>query len=153
MPWVALQLERYKQTFLFFWKWYLVSSLTVQAWSLLRKLMYLLLLSQVSCLCNLCGHKASSVVWRCAWFLKCYGIKLSKLFLKTKHTLHKQATPDGGLWRSESARDYLGKFIYQFQSETKTLIRKLERILNKLNRQNLSLLFNETYSLGVNMKK
>ena len=45
--------------------------------------------------------------------------------------------------RFESARDNLGKYIYQFQSETKTLIRKLERILNKLYRQNLSLLFNE----------
>ena len=29
--------------------------------------------------------------------------------------------------------------------ETKTLIRKPERILNKLYKQNLSLLFNETY--------
>ena len=37
-----------------------------------------------------------------------------------------------------------GKFIYQFQPETKTLIRKLDRILIKLYRQNLSLLFNET---------
>ena len=35
-----------------------------------------------------------------------------------------------------------GKFIYQFQPETKTLIRKLERILIKLYRQNVSLLFN-----------
>ena len=32
---------------------------------------------------------------------------------------------------SESARDNFGKFIHQFQHETKTLIRKLERILNK----------------------
>ena len=31
--------------------------------------------------------------------------------------------------RSESARDSFGKFIYQFQPETKTLNRKLERIL------------------------
>ena len=45
---------------------------------------------------------------------------------------------------SESTRDNFGKFIYQLQPETKTLIRKLERILNKLYRQNLSLLFNET---------
>ena len=44
-----------------------------------------------------------------------------------------------------SAWDNFGKFIYQFQPETKTLIRKLERILNKSYRQNLSLLFNETY--------
>ena len=45
---------------------------------------------------------------------------------------------------SESAWDNFGKFIYQYQPETKTLIRKLERILNKLYRQNLSLLFNKT---------
>ena len=44
----------------------------------------------------------------------------------------------------KSAWDNFGKFIYQFQPETKTLIRKLERIPNKLYRQNLSLLFNET---------
>ena len=34
--------------------------------------------------------------------------------------------------RFESARDYFEKFIQQFQPETKTLIRKLERILIKL---------------------
>ena len=45
---------------------------------------------------------------------------------------------------AESAQDNFGKFIYQFQPETKTLIRKLERILNELYRQNVSLLFNET---------
>ena len=33
---------------------------------------------------------------------------------------------------SESARDNFDKLIYQFQSETKTRIRKLERILIKL---------------------
>ena len=32
---------------------------------------------------------------------------------------------------SESARDDFGKFIFQFQPGTKTLIRKLERVLNK----------------------
>ena len=42
----------------------------------------------------------------------------------------------------ESARDNFGKFIHKFQPETKTLIRKLERILIKLNWQNVSLLFN-----------
>ena len=31
---------------------------------------------------------------------------------------------------SESSQDNFGKFIYQFQPETKTLIRKLKRILN-----------------------
>ena len=45
---------------------------------------------------------------------------------------------------SESTQDNFGKFIYQFQPETKTFIRKLERILIKLYTQNLSLLFNET---------
>ena len=35
---------------------------------------------------------------------------------------------------SESAWDNFGKFIYQFQPETKTLIWKLEMILNKLYR-------------------
>ena len=46
---------------------------------------------------------------------------------------------------SESAWDNFGKFIHQFQPETKTLIKKLERILIKLYWQNLFLLFNETY--------
>ena len=45
-----------------------------------------------------------------------------------------QATSDDGLWKAQSARDNFGKFIYQFQPETKTLIRKLERILIKLYR-------------------
>ena len=46
--------------------------------------------------------------------------------------------------RSESACDNFDKFIHQFQPETKTLIRKLERILIKLGRQNVFLLFNKT---------
>ena len=46
--------------------------------------------------------------------------------------------------RSDSAWDNFGKFIHQFQFETKKLIRKLERILIKLYRQNVSLLFNQT---------
>ena len=41
----------------------------------------------------------------------------------------------------ESPPDNFGKFIHQFQPETKTLIWKLERILIKLYRQNVSLLF------------
>ena len=45
---------------------------------------------------------------------------------------------------SESARENFGKFIYQFQPETKTLIRKLERILNEIYRKNWSVLFNVT---------
>ena len=44
----------------------------------------------------------------------------------------------------QSTWDKFGKFIHQFQPETKTLIRKLERILRKLYRQNMSLLFNQT---------
>ena len=47
--------------------------------------------------------------------------------------------------RSKSTRDNFDKFIHQLQRETKTLIRKLERILIKLYKQNLSLLFNQTY--------
>ena len=46
--------------------------------------------------------------------------------------------------KSKSTRDNFGKFIYQFQPETKTLISKLERILIKLYRKNVSLLFNQT---------
>ena len=45
---------------------------------------------------------------------------------------------------SECARDNFGKFIHQFQPETKTLTRKFERILIQLYRQNESLLFNQT---------
>ena len=47
--------------------------------------------------------------------------------------------------RSKSTWDNFGKFIHQFQTETKTLIRKHERILINLYRQNVSLLFNQTY--------
>ena len=47
--------------------------------------------------------------------------------------------------RSEYVRDNFGKFIHQFQTVTKALIRKLERILMKLYRQNVSLLFNQPY--------
>ena len=46
--------------------------------------------------------------------------------------------------RSKSAWDNFGKFIHKFQPPTKILIRKLERILIELYRQNVSLLFNET---------
>ena len=45
---------------------------------------------------------------------------------------------------SESVRNNFGKFIHQFQLETKTLSKKFERILIKLYRQNVSLLFNQT---------
>ena len=54
-----------------------------------------------------------------------------------------QANPNDGQWK---VRKYWGKFIQLFQPESKTLIRKLERILIKLFWQNvsLSLLFNQT---------
>ena len=45
---------------------------------------------------------------------------------------------------SEISVNNFGKFIYRLQSKTKTLVRKLERILIKLYRQNMSLLFNQT---------
>ena len=63
--------------------------------------------------------------------------------------------------RSESARYNFGKFIHQFQPETKTLIKKYERILTKLCRKNwllvvwvlwhtnLCRLFNAKFSLYV----
>ena len=43
-------------------------------------------------------------------------------------------------------RDNFRKFIHQFHPETKTLIRKLEKILIKLYPQNVFLSFNQTYS-------
>ena len=67
-----------------------------------------------------------------------YGKNLQNSFLKIQTCLTQASNPYEG---SESARDNFGKFIYQFQPETKTLIRKLGRILNKLYRQNLSSLF------------
>ena len=72
--------------------------------------------------------------------------KLSKLFLKKNtNTPYTSKQPLMMAYEgSESTRNNFGKFIYQFQPETKTLIRKLERILNKLYRQNVFLLFNET---------
>ena len=64
--------------------------------------------------------------------------------LKKTHTPYTSKQPLVMAYEgSESARDNFGRFIYQFQPETKTLSRKLERILNKLYRQNLSLSFNE----------
>ena len=42
----------------------------------------------------------------------------------------------------ETAREIFGKFINQLQPKIKTLVRKLQRILIKLYRQNESLFFN-----------
>ena len=72
-------------------------------------------------------------------------MKLLKLFKKTNTPYTSEQPLMMAYERFESAWDNFGKFLYQFQPETKTLIRKLERILHKLYRQNLSLLFNETY--------
>ena len=52
--------------------------------------------------------------------------------------------------RFENTQDNLGKFIHQFQPEAKTLIRNLERILIKLYKQNVSLLFNQTCLTRIN---
>ena len=46
---------------------------------------------------------------------------------------------------SKSVLDNFSKFIYQLQPKTKTLAKKLERILIKLYRQNVSSLFNHIY--------
>ena len=45
---------------------------------------------------------------------------------------------------SERTQDNFKKFIDQFQPETRTFIKKLERVLNKLYKKKLTLLFNET---------
>ena len=72
-------------------------------------------------------------------------IKLSETFKTFLQTNTPYTTLMMAYEVSESARDNFGKFIYQFEPESKTLIRKLERILNKLYRQNVFLLFNKTY--------
>ena len=46
---------------------------------------------------------------------------------------------------SENSRDNFGNFIDLFKPETKKLSRKLKIILIKLYRENVSLLFNQTY--------
>ena len=77
-------------------------------------------------------------------FLLCYKKKLSKLIKKKNNTPYTSKQPLMIAYEgSESAWDNFRKFIHQFQPETKTFIRKLERILYKWYRQNLSLLFNE----------
>ena len=82
--------------------------------------------------------------------LLCYKNKkkLSKLFKNIPYTCRQplMMAYEG----SESAPDNFGKFIHQFQSETKTLNMKLERILIKLYRQkNVALLYNQTCSLYI----
>ena len=68
-----------------------------------------------------------------------------KSFWKSFYTLYTCKQPLMIAYgRPGSARDNFGIFIHQFQSETKTLIRKLERIIIKLYKENVSLLFNQT---------
>ena len=50
---------------------------------------------------------------------------------------------------SESARDNFGYFIKQLQTKTKTFASKLESIQIKLYRQNMSLLFNQTFTIYI----
>ena len=39
--------------------------------------------------------------------------------LLIKHSLHMQTTPYDGLWKVRKRSDNFGKFIHQFQAETK----------------------------------
>ena len=74
------------------------------------------------------------------FIILCYK-KPKKFFQKLfKNTLYASKEPLMMAYeRSKSTWDNFGKFIHQFQPETKILIRKLERILIKLYRQNMSL--------------
>ena len=40
-----------------------------------------------------------------------------------------QATPDEGQWNVWKYSDNFGKFIHQFQPETKTLVKKFNKII------------------------
>ena len=83
----------------------------------------------------------------CLRNLQCYKKNPKKIIQKPllKNTLYTCKQPLLMAYeRSKSVQDNCGKFIHQFQSETKTLIRKLERILIKSHGQNVSLLFNQT---------
>ena len=68
-------------------------------------------------------------------------MQFKNLFLK--NILYKKTMMMAYEW-SESARDNFGKFIYQFKPKTKVRVRKLERILIKLYRLHMCLLFTQT---------
>ena len=88
--------------------------------------------SELACMCKECFFKE---FWKFFWFS-----------IIKKNTLYTCKQPLMMAYEgSESAWDNFGKFIHQFQPETKTLIRKLEKILIKLYRQNVPLLFNQTF--------
>ena len=81
-----------------------------------------------------------------AFAYSCYVIKNFQNSFKENNTPYTSKQPLMMAFEGfESARDNFGKFIHQLQPETKTFIKKLKRILNKLYTQNVSLLFNETY--------
>ena len=102
------------------------------------------------CVC-VCVYLANSLLFKHAWlnnkdtsclynFIKVLKKNKRKILKSFKSTLYTCKQPLMIAYKnSESARDNFGKFIHQFQPETKTLIRKLERILIKLYRQNVSL--------------
>ena len=69
-------------------------------------------------------------------FLLCYK-NFQNSFLKSSTPYTSKQLLMMAYEGSESARENVGKFIYQFQPETKTPIRKLERVLDKLYRHNL----------------
>ena len=73
-----------------------------------------------------------SLVLGIMWVLRCKSMELESLRCMMAYE------------KSESTRSNFGKFIYQFQPKTKTLIRKLDRILIKLDWQNVYILFNQT---------
>ena len=54
--------------------------------------------------------------------------------------------------RSEGVLDNFGKFIHQIQPETKTFIRKLEMILIKLYKQNVSIISSNIIKLKIAIK-
>ena len=76
------------------------------------------------------------------WNLYCYKKTLKNSLKSTLYTC--KQSPMMAYERFKSVRDNFGKFIHQFQSETKTLIWKLARIFLKLYRQNVSLSFHQT---------
>ena len=106
--------------------------------------------SGVACLCKEYRFFLMSFIQFCVCIF-CYVIKNFKKtnfqnsLKKTNNTPYTREQPLMMAYEGpKSARDNFGKFIHQFQPETETPIRKLEEILKKLYRQNLSLAFNET---------
>ena len=93
----------------------------------------------------MCYYSNSAFIQLCICIvLLCYKIpKTFKLFKNTFYTCKQPLMM--AYERSENARDNFGKFIHQFQPETKTFIRKLDRILIKLYRQNVFIIQSNIY--------